>query len=314
VDLSRFFIPASSSWNPPQPWPTISLAISGDGQNVLTHGQAKFTNPLPFEIEPWNIPTNLIHEPVQSFTAVQGLRPWLASLPAWHDLQVGAAPNRLFCWAQNGSPFLDYAAAPLVEPARTMAKLGPKIMDAFNPVLATNRMGKWERDTNSDGVVWNAPVMNPFVKSMVTGDGRFLLAGLSPYALTNSPSPVGTFGQLLSQKNLVYYDQEITGPRIEAWLYISQLSRIILRRAQLPPNAASIAWLRSIGPFLGNSITTVTKATNRELSAQRTSTIGLTGLELHLLVDWLESPEFPGRPHTVVAKLRPIPAVQGAKQ
>jgi hypothetical protein len=109
-DLRRLATALSWGWDLPQSWPRISLAISGDGQNVLTRGQVNFPKPLPFEIEPWNIPTNLLHEPVHSFTAAQGLKPWLSSLPAWEKLHAGAPPNQLFCWAQGGSPFMAYAA------------------------------------------------------------------------------------------------------------------------------------------------------------------------------------------------------------
>ena len=60
-------------WQLPAGLPRLTLSAIGDGGNVRTAGQLNFPKPLPFELEPWNIPTNLIHEPLVSFTAVQGV-------------------------------------------------------------------------------------------------------------------------------------------------------------------------------------------------------------------------------------------------
>jgi hypothetical protein len=90
-------------------------------------------------------------------------------------------------------------------------------------------------------------------------------------------------------------------------MYLSQLFRIILRRDQLPSDGNALIWLKACGPMLGSSATTVTKTSPTELSLVRTSTIGLTGVELHVLADWLESSHFPFQPHTVVAKMPPFP-------
>lgn len=313
MDLRRASRIFSWGWDLPQDWPKITLALSGDGQNVLTRGTFDFAQPLPFQIEPWNIPTNLVHEPLHSFTAVQGVSHWLGRWSWWENMHAGTPPNQIFSWGQSGSPFLDYAAASSLEANRIMNKLGPKLMESMNPMLATNRMGKWERATNSDGVEWHAPVIAPFVRSSFPGEGHYLVAGLSPLAITNSAPPRGTFKELLTLPNVVYYDREITGPRVEAWLYISQIFRIIFRRAQLPPEALSIAWLRAVAPLMGNSTTFVTKSGPTSLAFNRTSTLGLTGMEVHVVVDWLESQEFPARPHSLVAKLRPPPTALNAK-
>ena len=297
----------------PADWPAISLSFNGDGQNVVTHGLFSFARPLPFQIEPWIIPTNLVHEPLHSFTAVQGVQHWLSSWRWWEQAHPASTPNQIFAWGQSGSPFLDYAAAPLADAHKDMVKLGPALINSFNPTLVSNRMGKWEKNSSSDGVEWHAPVISPFLQSITTKQGSFLLAGLSPFGLTNGAPPVGTFKELLGQANIVCYAREITGPRVEAWLYIGQIFRIILRRVQLPPEARSIAWLKAIAPQLGNSTTLVTKTGPNTITLSRQSTLGLTAFEMHLLVDWLESEEFPGRPHTVVAKLRPPPPlVHGA--
>jgi len=303
LDLRRLSAAFSWGWNPPEDWPRISVAAVGDGSNVLTHGEMKFPNPMSFQIEPWNIPRGLIHEPLHSFTAVQGLKPWLSSVTWWQNLHAGNAPNQLFFWAQSPTPVLDYAAAPDSNAANTMTKLGGAIMDDLNPVLAENRTGKWERNPNSDGILWRAPVMAPFVQSVKLTNGPFLFAGLSPLVITNSAPPSGTIKDLLSKPNVVYFDREITGARLEAWMYTSQLLRIIFRRAQLSSETKAIAWLKAIEPMLRTSETTLTRSSPDSISIERKSSVGFTSLELHILADWLESPRFPIQPNSVVAKL-----------
>jgi hypothetical protein len=305
-DLRRLC--SALSWGPALPpgWPRISFGVNGDGTSVLTKGQLSFSKPLPFETEPWIIPTNLIHEPLHSFTAVQGLKAWVSSMPAWSDLRAGPAPNQLFCWGQGGSPFLDYAAAPLADSSSAMQKLGPKVMDELNPLLATNGMGKWEHSGKTDGIAWNrVPIINPFIQSISQPQGNYLLAGLSPLAVTNSKAPFGTLQDLVSRSNVVYLDRELTGPRIEAWMFVGQLFRITLRRTQLSSEALTVQWFKVVGPTLGETLTTITKTGPATLSFDRKSGFGLTGIEFHLLADWLESARFPYETHTEIAKLPP---------
>jgi hypothetical protein len=62
-----------------------------------------------------------------------------------------------------------------------------------------------------------------------------------------------------------------------------------------------MAWLTAAAPKLGNCVTAVTKTGPGQLSFLRQSGAGLTALELHLLADWLESPQFPCGLHTFLA-------------
>ena len=306
-DLRQLARTLDWDWDLPDEWPRVSLNFNGDGTNILSSGELVFNKPLPFQIENWNIPTNLIREPLHSFAAAQGLQPWLSSIPFWKSLNAGHAPNQLFTWAQSPAPILSYSAAPLADAKNVMAKLGPRIIDSMNPMLATNRSGKWEVATNFNGVIWRGPIVTPVVESLVLPEGNFLFAGLSPLAITNGPSPAVTIKALLDHSNVVYFAREITGPRIEAWMFLSQLGRIIFRRAQLNGDTGAIAWLRAAGLLLNGSTTIITKTSPTTLYAERKSSIGLSALELHLLADWLESPRFPFGLHSTLVRLPPYP-------
>jgi len=307
VDLPRLSSAFSWDWDLPSQWPEISLDAVGSGDQLSTRARLTFPTPLQIKLDAWDIPTNLIHEPIQGFTAVRGIKDWLASLDWWKSAHPSETPNQVFAWSQSGSPFLVYAAAPLAHADKVMPSLGAQLMQSMNPMLASNRMGHWERSANSDGVIWRAPIITPFVQSIRVANNSFLFGGLSPYLLTNGLSPSVTIAEVLKGTNTVYFDREITGPRVEAWMYIGQLSRVILRRDQLSDNIASVNWFRGMGAFLAPTYTLAVRTGPHTISLTRSSTVGLTALELHALGDWLESPEFPWHPYSWVARLPALP-------
>jgi hypothetical protein len=64
---------------------------------------------------------------------------------------------------------------------------------------------------------------------------------------------------------------------------------------------AATKWLKNVEPLMGGSTTTVTRINPQQLAFTRQSTLGFTALELQLLADWLESPQFPHGLHTFLA-------------
>ena len=130
-----------------------------------------------------------------------------------------------------------------------------------------------------------------------------------PYGRTNQPVPAELWPTIFSRTNLLSYHWEITQPKIEAWLFNGQTLRLVLHQAQLPAPSAGMAWLKSAGLKLGNSITMTTRTGPAQISFVRQSSIGLTAVELNLLADWLESPRFPVSLHSFLAP----PEAVGAK-
>jgi len=291
LDLPRLADAIGFGWHPPQDLPRISLSVIGDGKNVRTHAYLDFPRPLPFELEPWNIPTNLIHDPLASFTAIQGIKPWLATLKIWNELQVGEPPNQFYAWAQDGITFQSYFATPLPDASNVVFQLADDLLQAGNQWIATNGIGKFERFQRLNGATWkDVPFMAPHLQSVA---GNFVLGGFFPFPPTNRPPPPELFQTMQGQTNLVGYAWELTGPRIEQWLDISQLLRLVFHKPQLPSKAVSIAWLKAAEARLGNSVTLVTRTKPDQALFIRESGVGFTALELHLLADWLESPQFP---------------------
>jgi hypothetical protein len=274
---------------------TLTLKITGDGANVITRSQLTFTQPFAAPLEPWHLPVELMHEPLTSFTAMRGVQSWLDGWKPWHALEIGTAPGQLYFWSLAGSPYQAYLAAPLPDASHQVAALSETLLQKGNPWLATNGYISFNRAADANGVTWGSlPDIKPFIKSAGTGSDGFLFAGLLPD--TNNaaaPPPAGMIQDILHRTNLVYYDWEITGPRLQPMLQLGQTARQIARRPQIAMDSAGINWLAMLIPRLGTSATIITRTGPAELTLYRRSTLGFNALELHLLADWLESPQFP---------------------
>src|SRR6185312_8370426 len=112
-------------------------------------------------------------------------------------------------------------------------------------------------------------------------DSNYVFGGLFP--LTNpgrKPAPPELIAQVTSRTNLLYYDWEITGERLDQWRQISQLIAIIKNQFSGNTNLVSERWLKGMEPKLGNCVTEITLANPRELSLVRRSAIGVSSFEL----------------------------------
>jgi hypothetical protein len=114
-------------------------------------------------------------------------------------------------------------------------------------------------------------------------------------------APTELLSRVTASTNLLCYDWEITESRLQHWVFLGQSLRLAFRRTQMPANYSSFAWLQAIAPKLGNTVTELEVSGPSTLSFVRKSHLGLTGFELHLLADWLESPQFPKGSYSLLA-------------
>ena len=284
---SIFHLPSSIS--------RVNFSVTGDGANVITRAKLTFIDPFAAPLETWRIPVDLMHEPLISFTAVRGVQPLLADWQPWRALEAGAAPDQLFVWSLSGSPYQYYVAAPLPDATGQVAAFTEHLLQKGNPWLAANGYISFDRAPDANGVTWGSlPDIKPFIKSAGNGANGWLFAGLLPETNTMTlPPPAGMINDVLRRTNLVYYDWEITGSRLQPVLSLAQTARLIMRRPQLAMDSAAVNWLAMLVPRLGTSATIASRTGPAELTLYRRSTLGLNAVELQLLAGWLESPAFP---------------------
>ena len=300
-DLRRVATAMGLDWKIPAEWPRISLTMASEGENVLTRGTLNFAQPLPFELEAWNIPTNLIHDPLVGFTAIRGVSSWLSSLKLWKDLDLGSPPKQLYAWGLSGVPLQTYFAAALPVAAHPLSLITSRLLKEGNAWLATTGMGRFQQSSNGVTGWVGVPFASPYLEAVKEHEVDYLYGGFAPLGPSTNPLPGELFYAVMTPTNLVLYDWEITAARTEAWVYLSQASRLMLQRPQLPIGSAGLTWLQDAGPKLGNCATGLTRTGDNQLSLARSSSLGFTAFELHLLADWLESPEFPRGLHSLNA-------------
>jgi hypothetical protein len=295
LDLSLVSSAFSLGWNLPDNLPKISLKTFGHDDSVYTRGELDFPKPLALTLEPWNLPTNIIHSRLGSFTAARGFAPWLASQKVWNDLQIGPPPNQFFGWASRDVPLATYFAAPVQDASNRVSRLTQSLVQKVSPWLATNHSGYLEASREFHGLRWSTI---PFATPVLQSSGDFIFAGLLPNSDLRTKLPSAML-QELSSSNLVYYDWEITGLRMDYLFQVTQLFRLILNKQQLPSESASAAWLLANITNFGPCVTAVVQTGPEQLSFTRKSNAGFTAIELHLLADWLESPQFPRGLHSL---------------
>jgi len=275
------------------PWPKAKLTLRSDGENVRSFGTLDFPEDVTGTLEPWQVPTNIITEPLVSFGAARGIAPLLAHSTLLKTLRFHPVPNRCFTWALQASAGQVFMAFPM--PGLTNLLPGivqqapdlvPQAFHAEGPpritLLATNQTVVWQ------GVV---PFVVPSLKSEQGPGGEYALVSLFP-SFPVAPPPPELLGQL-SPTNLIYYGWEITQHRIEQWLMITQLGSVITKTPQLSITRPALPWLTAVAPHLGNCATEVLAVSPRQWAFNRKSQIGLTGPELVLLSRWIESVSFP---------------------
>jgi hypothetical protein len=294
--------------------PRVTLSAIGDGQNVHTRGEFNFPQPLPIKLEPWVVPTNLIKDPLISFTAVQGVADWVARIKALPAPVRDIASGQAFMWAMDGSPLQTYFAVPIGDATNKVSQLCDYVTNTVNPKLIAHDMGNFTALKSGTGIEWTGnPFMSPFMEFAPLPAGNFLFGGLLRTSFTShDPAPAELFNEVVGKTNVLFYDWEVTEPRLRDWLFHSQFARLFSGKAQLPPKSAALLWMLAIAPKLGNCVTLISLKNGSSVSVARTSTIGFASPELHLLADWLESPEHPYGLHTFLAK-EPDPHAKRAR-
>jgi hypothetical protein len=282
--------------------PKVSLANSWSEGMVHTMGELTFPAVQFADLQAWTIPTNLMDPDLSSFTVMRGLRSWLDSSELWSNLQAGPPPDQLDIWASRAFSMKTYFAAPSKDASNTVSRLSDLVLQKTSS--KTNEGAKFVRASAFNGVQWKGiPFMTPFLQnSEFSGTGYIYGGGMliQPQPTDGNPPPE-LLHEVLSRSNLIYYDWERTGLRMDQWIYMGQFARFVLSKAQLPDHSAGLKWLKAVEPRMGNALTGLSAIDKNRLSIIRHSDLGLTAVELNLLIDWLESPDFPRGLHTTLA-------------
>ncbi|MEO7297550.1 MAG: hypothetical protein ABI042_03115 [Verrucomicrobiota bacterium] len=284
----------------------MEIKIQGrGGEDLRTTVRMIYAEKIDWKPAPWKIPTNVIRDPLISFTAARNIAPFLKSSLAFQQMKFNPLSQQVFFWALSQMPFQSYVAMPVNDPTNTVKILGPQMMTAFNETLKKREGGRLEISTNKIDLVWKE--LPPFVAPHIGPDAtnrNLLLGGIFPLVPGTNQPPKELFQQVSSRNEIVFYDWEITEVRLSQWQVLSQIFPFFPKelvaipkdsptKTLAPARVPERKWLTAIAPLLGNTITEVSFKAPNELNMVRKSHLGLNSVELIFLSHWLAHPDFP---------------------
>ena len=290
-------LPALRAWIPMLktfPLPPADLKWLGRGESLRTEVRLHFPGRIPWKFQPWQIPTNLIFEPLTSFTAVQSADQWLGRIDGVQSLGLNKLPTQMYAWSISNEIARVNTAFLIDDPTNAIRQLAPALPKWVKDRLESP-MGEFLYLTNRAEVHWSGiPFILPYVKASIGPRGaRYITGGLFPQPLRGYLAPPELFDQVNGRTNLLYYDWELSDQRIEHAKQLFALLSIATMRKLPQTNTASQAWMFAVAPKLGNTITEVTQIAPQEVLLVRKSHVGFTGFELATFSAWLDSSDFP---------------------
>ncbi|MFM1769723.1 MAG: hypothetical protein RJA22_2252 [Verrucomicrobiota bacterium] len=298
-------LPALGTWFP---WltryglPPLHLTARGRGEHVRTEVQFRLPTPLRTTLDPWQFPTNLIGEPLTSFTVARGVNGLLNAIPGLAQAGLKPLPNQFCAWGVSNEQSRVYMAAPVANPGPAISQLAvglpPFFKDRFGQIF-----GEFFYVSNRNYLFWgNIPFVQPYLQPVTNAGQTFLHAGVFPLPPRQTPPPPDLFSQLAARPTLLYYDWEITPQRILNGRLLWDLVHILSKHLPQGETSPSRLWLAAVLPELwkdpvnpSQSVTEITLASPNELRLVRKSHLGLTGFEMASLSAWADSPGFPLR-------------------
>ena len=300
-----------------------AITVGFKDDHLRTTIKARYPQDLAWKSAEVRVPTNIVVEPIISFTAMQNPAAFLAKALDFRADELNPTAGPLFVWAQGHMPFQTFAAFPVNNSSNRLKSLAQSLPKAWNQTLTNLNQSQLRWDTNRQNLAWSGlAIIAPYLESATSPSGDFLVAGLFPPLPSRTPPPMEMLQQIREAKNLAYYDWEITQFRLMQWRGLSQLLPWFPLRpkysdkerlqliAPIDSGAASQKWLTAVAPMLGNTVTEVTVPTPNQAVLVRKSHLGLTGVELVALAHWLTDPLEPREsPRSGV----PAPAVPAPK-
>ena len=309
--------PRLANWFPTSSCPLklarTQMAISVEERHFHMTGHVIYPEAIQWQPHSMSLPTNLVREPLLSFATGQNVEPFLKSDETLSRLCANPLSDQFYFWSMGELAFQSYLAWPVNDPRATLLKLSSQAIAELNPKLLEFDGTKLTWLPKASQLTWSRrQIVYPLVFAAPASNGQFLVASLFGLTPGKAPAPKALWAQLEDRTNLVYYDWEVTGPRVLHLLTVTEVLPI-LQMLDIGPGGPSVAgaspakpganaladpvvqsrldvqkqWLIGLVPLLAKTVTEVTKTGPGELTVVRDSPFVFSSLELVLLSHWL---------------------------
>ena len=271
----------------------VRLSIATESNELRATARIHYPQPIAWESRRWQMPEDLLPGRVNSFTAGQGIQAFLDLGPGFSQLEANPLTNQFCLWALGGMPFMTFMAWPAADLTKDLQKLSTEAAGAFNP---------WLRQFNGTELVWqtnghrlvlaNLRVVLPMLEGVQDKAGNFFLISGFPRPPEEPSAPAQLFQQICRRTNLVFYDWELTGSRLQDWrmlghMFLTSPERATTAEAERAMHLGDL-WLTDLFPhWTGSTVTEITRVAPNELALTRRGPLGFSGIEMFLLTDWL---------------------------
>ena len=246
----------------------------------------------PWQPLAWQSPTNLVGGPLDSFTAGRDVGAFLNQGSGFSNLVNNPLTNQFYAWAMNLMPFLSYMAWPAANASNALDRLSTNVPAAFNQDLQRMNGTEWTWQAKARRLVLsNLRVIYPTVEVAPGAAGDYLMLGFFSRPPPGGSVPDKLWSQIRGRTNLVYYDWDQTGLRLQQWRL---LARMLMGRAYNGQSEDVVAaeqmadtWLAGLGGWVGETVTEITRPAPDELLLERNAPLGLTGIEWFALSEWI---------------------------
>jgi hypothetical protein len=269
----------------------ITITVAPNEEDWSISARVLEAEAVSWNSVPMQMPENFMRGRIISFTTGQNVAAFLNVNPTLAHLAGEPLTNQFYFWALDQMPFLNFMGWPVENASNAMQTLSTEAPAVLNPEL---------KRFNGTQLVWhpeagvmvlqNIRLLTPVLQPIQDTNGQFLLLTSYRASTNGQPAPPELLGQIQDRTNLVYYDWELTGRRLQEW----QILRKMIANRSEPQNRDTVAatltemqWMTGVAGFLDSTVTEVTRIAPNELSIKRKAPLGFTAVELVLLADWL---------------------------
>jgi len=290
----------------------MDLKISAKKDIQKTKLRLVYPEKIQWKNRSWRVPMEAITDPVVSFTAMQDVAPFLQENKNLSKLRLNPLNQEVYVWALRDVPFLTFGAIMTDHATNVLRDLAVQVPQIYNGKLNEMHYGQLAAMANGNELAWtNLSFIIPTLSAKSGKSGEFIELGFFPQPPHRIAPPDELFAQFTTRTNLVYYDWEYTGIRLQQWRPLSVILPIL--RGTVHPKENKTAthkapattaakgkkpnirvlparerWLTDIVPLLNDTVTEAVLTGPNELTISRNSHLGFTGLELVALSYWLD--------------------------
>jgi hypothetical protein len=271
----------------------VHVQIAPRGGDLEIRGNATYASEIKWKPEPWQEPKNLIQSPLISFTAGKNVAAFLQISPEFSKFDENPLTNQFCVWALGMMPLQSYMAWPVSNATNALKKLSADLPPLVNPILKNVNKSQVLWQPKFGSLVWSGlNAIGPTIAPAHDSRRDYLLLSLVPNLPPSPPAPAGLWKELETRANLVYYDWELTGKRLQQMRLLPQMLWFQPETGKAGEGSmdglqAKEDLLGAMRPEIGTTVTEITQTATNELFIIRKGPLGFTGFELVELSDWL---------------------------